>query len=480
MKRGIEPSDPVRLDKAEDTRWTPRQRLALSVVVLASSLLAIDLTVVAVALPTIGADFATSSLATLEWVMVGYALMFGSLVQPAGALSDRIGGRRMFLTGMTLLVAASIGCAVSPNIWTLLGFRAGQGLAAAVMFATMIPLLARTFDQAQRPMAIAIWTAVTSIAGIMGPLVGGGLVEAGGWRWMFWINIPLGAAALALAARVLAPDPPPAKGTRFDWVGAALLAVSVGSLTYAFTLAHTRAWLDPAVLATLAVAVTGIAIFRAWIGTRPAPVLDKALLRNPPFVGVAMLAVVNRVATFGATIYFMLYLHDGHGYSALQAATLLVPLGIAGIAGAIAGGKIQSRVRSWLVLAVGNGLLAVAAAILVWQIYAMQNPLWLIPTLAVWGFGNSLANVPIMKIATESVPAEQVGMATGLINSFFPLGGSLGAVVLGLVFNAVGSGERSGVSLERLGHGTAAVYAVVAVCCVAGVAVAATLVRARP
>ncbi|WP_158436260.1 MFS transporter [Nocardia nova] len=457
-----------------------RQRLALSVVVLASSLLAVDLTVVTIALPTIGADFASNDLATLEWIMVAYALLFGSLVQPAGALSDRIGGRRMFLIGMTMLVAGSIGCALSPNIWVLLGFRGFQGLSAAIMFATMIPLLARSFDRSQRPMAIAIWTATSSIAGILGPMVGGGLVELGGWRWLFWINVPLGVAAAALAARVLEPDPPPERGTRFDWGGAILLAISVASLSYTFTLAHTRSWTDPAVLATIAVAVLGFAAFRTWIGARSAPVLDTALLRNPPFVGVALLAIINRVATFGSTIYFMLYLHDGRGYTAFESAILLVPLGIAGMAGAILGGRIQGRVPSWLVLVAGNGVLACTAAVYVWQLSELHDPLWLMPALAAWGFGNSLANVPIMKIATESVPATQVGMATGLVNSFFPLGGSLGTVVLGVVFDSVASDHVGGASPEDLGDAAGAVYVVVALCCLVGVIIAATLARSRP
>lgn len=439
-------------------RYTPAERLTLTVVVLASALMGIDMLIVTVALPQIGTDLPGASLTGLQWVVVGYALAFGALIQPAGSLSDRIGSKRMFIGGMAAFTLASLACGLAPDMLSLNAFRIVKGAAAAVMFANAMPLLAKTFAGPRRAMAIAVWAAVVGIASIASPVVGGMLVDAAGWRWMFLINVPLGIASIAISVKALAPDArSTADRTPFDWPGAVAIAAGLLCLNYGITRAQDDGWGHPVVLLLLG----GFAVLAAVFAIRETrtrfPVLDLRLLGDRTFLGVSLLAILNRIGTAGATVYIMIYLQIGHGLSPFQTGLLLLPLGVAALSGSIWAGRLQARIAPRHVLTLGFALLAVAAALIGWQSAAVHEPGWLIPATLVWGLGNALANTPLMNVATNAVPIERVGMATGLINSFYPIGASLGTVLLGNVFTA-----RVGPSLDAMGGAVGVIYGLVA------------------
>lgn len=466
--------------------YTTAERLILTVVVLASTLMAIDMLIVTVALPQIGNDLPGATLGSLQWVVVGYAVAFGALIQPAGSLNDRIGTKRMFIGGMALFTTASLACGLAPTGAALVTFRLIKGAAAATMFAAVMPILARTFDEQRRAMAIAIWSAAVGLTSIASPTLGGLLVDAAGWRSMFLINVPLGVVSVLISLRVLPSDherePPPG---RYDWPGAVLLAGSLGALNYGLTLAQDDGWTAPRVLAWLAGAAAAGALLVARALRIPRPVLDIRLLGQRTFLGVSLLAILNRVGTSGATVYIMLYLQSGHGLTPAQTGLLILPLGVCALVGSIVAGALQSRIAPRTVLAIGFALLAASAVVIAWQAAEVLNPWWFIPSTMVWGFGNSLANTPLMNVATNAAPQDQVGMATGLINSFYPIGASLGTVLLGAIYTAEVNGAPAaagpGSLLAAMGDALGLIYLAVAGACVVSVVIAWGLLdRARP
>ncbi|MEZ2188447.1 MFS transporter [Corynebacterium sp. CCM 9204] len=463
---------------AVKVRYTAPERWTLTVVVLASSLMVADMMIVAVGLPAIAEELTDATLSRMQWIIVAYSLAFGALIQPAGALSDRLGSKRMFMTGIVAFTVASAACGLAPSMSALIGFRAAQGISASVMFANAMPLMARCFDGERRTMAIAIWSGAVGISAVLSPVIGGLLVDAFSWRSMFLINLPLGVLTVVIAVRYLPMDHDRQRDSRpFDFTGAVLLAGALLALNYGVTRAQEDGWLHNTVLTLLGSSVVLLALFAARELRCSAPVLDLRLLTRPSFLGISLIAVINRFITGGAMVYFMLYLQEGHGYSPLQTGLLFFPLGACAMAGSIGAGKLQGRYPVNSVLAVGGVLIAVAAVVFVWQLTALHDPLWLIPATMVWGAGNALVNTPLMNVATSSVPIQQVGMATGLINSFFPIGASVGTVVLGTVFTGVLAEGPYTSQLEALGAATGRLYIVIFVMALLGAVVAWSLIR---
>lgn len=447
--------------------------MILAVVMLASALMVIDMMVVSVALPQIGSDLPGATLTGLQWIMVGYSLAFGALIQPAASLSDRLGSKRMFLAGMAFFTLASFACGLAPTMLALNGFRIVKGAAAAIMFANVMPLLAKTFVGQRRTMAIAMWAAVLGVCSTIAPVLGGVLVNYAGWRWMFFINVPLGIAALVVGFVSMSNDKMAIHHHRFDWLGALLLVVALVGVNLVLTWIQTDR-LHPLVVIVGAAALVFLAVF-VWRQLRvPVPVLDLGLLRDRTFLGVALLALLNRICIGGSVMYMMLYLQSGHHFTPLATGLLLVPLGIFALIGSIVAGKAQAIVPPRRVLSIGFWLLAASAALIAVQVVALQNPWWLLPAMGLWGFANSLANTPMMNVATNSVPLERVGMATGLVNSFYPIGVSLGTVMMGIIFTGLVDGAKP--SLESMGMALGLIYGAVAVLSGAGAVIASTLI----
>ena len=453
----------------------------------------LDLLVTTVAIPDISHTFSGSSLRQLEWVMVCYTLAFGASIQPAGALSDYIGSRRIFLVGLWIMLLTSLGCVLSPNIEVLLAFRFFQGIAAGTMFSAVLPLIARTFPLPQRRGAIALWTGFAAFASVIGPLIGGLAVQIGSWRAMFAINIPLVAFAIIIGARVLSsapasaspvlegkqsseggsdgmpttpvadsddhpdvktqdqpngvpqpgpsapgPDGPPRPSARgFDWWGAGLFAAAVAAVTYLLS-GLKSASADPGSLALWgAVSVVLVTLFLVRQVKARSPLLELRLFSRAEFSAICLTAIINRVATFGATIYLMIYLQQELDYSAFVAALFTLPIGIAGVVGARFAAR--TSLGPWSTIIVGSVSAVVGGTILLSTLWMQAvNAPTLLAGLFVWGLGGIMVNTPLMQLATTAVPPQRIGMATGFVNSLFPLGASLGAVLSGLAYSSNG------------------------------------------
>ncbi|GAA1103170.1 MFS transporter [Nocardiopsis metallicus] len=460
------------------TAASPSSAWTLAVLVIAAALMAVDLTIVAVALPQIGADLPGATLVGLQWVVVGYTLAFGTLVLPAASLGDRIGARTMFLWGVVVFTVASLLCGLAWDLTSLVAFRLVKGAAAAVVSANVMPLLSRAYDEDRRPMAIAVWTASLMAAATLAPVLGGFLVETAGWRSMFLVNLPIGTAALLVGVRVLSPDTRRARGAGFDWTGAVLVALVLLLVNLGLTAAQDGgSWWAAVWTGSAAAFALGYALHQRRTAL---PVLDLALFRIRSFLGVTVLAVLTRVGLIGGTVYFVLNLQDGHGLNPLETGLLILPVGVGTVVGALAAGKAQARFSAGSVMTFGFVFLTAGGAVFAWQAWNAHDPLWYLPTMALWGLANGAVNAPLMAVATAVVPAERVGMATGVVNSSFPLGAAVGTLGLGAAFTASLStvgGPGAAPALTALGQATGTVYAVIAAVCLLGVFVAAFLVR---
>ena len=442
------------------------QRLVMVAAIITTAMMTVDLTIVTVALPEISSDLPGNGITGLQWVVISYTVTFGALLQVAGSLTDSLGLRRMFLCGITGFTLASLACGLAPNLLFLNISRGLQGVAAAIMFANIIPLIARNFDDALRARAIGVWSAVIGVASVIAPVFGGFLIDIAGWRSLFLINLPIGILAFVLVTKVVQPGEmrdPRFSWSSFDLFGATIIVVALVALNLALAYAQgSGGWSSPATLIAFAISVVGLALF--FIRERRActPIVDLEILRRPTFVGVSLLALINRVGTVGATVYLVILLQDGYSYSALEVGLLLIPMGAVTLVASLWAGNIQSRIEPRFVLGIGFLILAASSAVLAWQFSAHHDPRALVPATMMWGLGNALANTPIMNVTTTSVPPERVGMATGMVNSFFPIGAGLGTAILGTTFASNAGTDPDAFSFDDLADANAVNYLVVA------------------
>src|SRR5262249_42481262 len=266
----------------------------------------LDVTAGNVAVPSIQRDFGTG-IAGLSWVIDGYTLAFASALLLAGGLGDRLGARRVFASGLGLFTVASLLCGVAPPVGLLIGARMLQGLGAALFMPSSLALLARAYpDPRKRAHAIGIWSALTSIAGGSGPLVGGILTSTLGWRSIFLVNLPLGIAGLLLTARFVRPAP--ATGARtLDLPAQLMAALSLGAVTWALVERAERGWGSPAVLGPLIAGLLGLLLF-VWMETAAAePMLPPRLFRHRTFAATSAGALLYATAFFGGLLVLSLY-----------------------------------------------------------------------------------------------------------------------------------------------------------------------------
>ncbi|MFC5056957.1 MFS transporter [Saccharothrix xinjiangensis] len=398
-------------------------------------ILVIDLTIVSVGLPAIQRDLG-GSLASLQWVVISYAVAFGALMQPIGSLSDRLGRREMFLAGIAVFTLASLACGLAPTSLFLDIARALQGVGGAMLFANALPLIAQDYEGQRRNMAIAKWSTMLGACGAAAPLVGGVLVDVADWRWMFLINVPIGALGFALAwFKLPKVDRVPPTGP-IDWFGVVLFTGSLAVINLAVTRGEEQGWGSPTTLAQIAGGVVLLVVFLLVERRASAPIMRLELFRIPSFVGAVLLSFLSRALTLGTAIYFVLYLQAALGLSALESGLALLPIYLAALPGGMGAGKLQARFAAGHIIAVGFGMLAVSAALFSWLIQPGGDVWPLIAPMILWGLGSGLSTTPLMGVAVNVVPLERAGMASGMANSLFPIGTAVGTAAFGLAFKA--------------------------------------------
>jgi EmrB/QacA subfamily drug resistance transporter len=413
--------------------WT---LLAVSV---ATFMLLLDITVVNTALPSIAKDLG-ATFNDLQWIVDAYTLALAAVVLTAGSLADRLGRRAVFAVGLGLFSLASLAAGLAPDALVLNVSRGVQGIGGAAMFAVSLALVGQEFAAGrERATAVGIYGATLGISVAIGPLVGGVITSALGWRWVFFLNVPVGAAAIAVTLAKVR-ESRDATATRVDWLGLATLSGALFMLVLALLRGNDDGWGSPLILGLLGAGAALLAGF-AVIERRVAePMLPLGLFRSRAFTGVQLAAFAISSSLFALFLYFTLYLQDYLGYSPLQAGLRYLPLTLATLVVAPIGGALLGRVQARVLMAIG--LLGVGAGLLLNSgLHASTGWTALVPGFVLAGIGAGLLNPVVADVALSVVPKESSGMASGINDTFRQVGVAVGVAAWGAIFLARASGK---------------------------------------
>ncbi|HEU5031467.1 MAG TPA: MFS transporter [Spirillospora sp.] len=404
-------------------RWTP-----LAAVCLGSFMFIVDTTIVAVALPSVARGLHTS-LPGLQWVANIYTLVLAVLMLPAGSLADRYGHRATYIAGLVIFAAASAGCALAPDAATLIAARAVQGIGGAALAVTAFSLLGAVYQGPALGTAMGVWGAVSGLGGAAGPMLGGALTAALGWRAIFLVNLPVTLLTLVLTVKAIGRGERAARPAPLDPAGMALFAVCAGALTAALTRAGTDGWGSPPVLAGLAAALAALAAFVALELRRRHPMLDLRLFRDAAF-SVVMICVLASSAAFACLIYTSIWLQSAVGLGPVRAGLALMPMALTTFAVSTASGR---RVSPRTAVTAGLLLSGVGCALQA-HLDGGSGASAITLGLVVTGAGVGLM-IPAMGAAVmTAAPPERRGMAAGAMTTFRQLGQTLGVAALGVLF----------------------------------------------
>ncbi|MFD7643111.1 MFS transporter [Kitasatospora sp. NPDC059795] len=396
----------------------------------------LDNLVVTTALPAIRADLG-GGLADLEWTVSAYTLTFAVLLMLGAALGDRFGRRRMFLIGLTVFTSGSAAAALAPNIGTLIAARAVQGAGAAITMPLTLTLLAAAVPAARRGAAIGIWSAVGGLAVATGPLIGGSLTEHFSWQWIFWVNVPVGAALLPIARARLAESR--GENPRLDVPGTLLVSAGLFGIVLGLVRGTPDGWTDPLVLTSL---IGGALLLLAFVEYElrwaQRPMLPMRLFRNRAFSAVNSASLLMYLGMFGSIFLISQWFQGVGGYTAEQAGLRMLPWTGMPLLVAPLAGLLTDRIGGRPLVVAGLALQALGLAGYALLIDHSAGYGQQVPILMVCGIGMSLYFAPTANLVLASVrPAEQ-GIASGANNAMREVGGALGVAVLSAVFSAQG------------------------------------------
>ncbi len=435
-----------------------RKWLPLTAVCLGAFMLLVDVTIVTVALPDMASGMHTG-FASLQWVMDVYALALAALLLGAGSLADRFGRRAVYLGGLGLFATSSLACGLASGPGALIAFRAVQGVGAAAMFATTMALLSHAYQGRDRGIAFGVWGAVNGAAAAAGPIIGGLLTEHFGWRWIFFINLPVCALAVYVTLKAVAESRAP-RTRSLDLPGTASFTTGAAVVTYALIRAGEHGWTAPSTIALFGLGAAAFAVF-VLVELRSAhPMLDLSLFRDRTFAGVMAAALLLSGAAFSYLMYVSLWLQSAEGMSPVGAGLVLVPLSLAAFLVSAAAGRLLHGAPARL--SIGGGLLLIGAGALLqaWMLDAGDGWQALVPGLLVTGAGVGAAIPALAASVMGSVAPARAGMAGGALNTARQLGMAFGVAVLGALFHAgladglAGSGQARGTA-EALASGGA-------------------------
>ncbi|MBS1863513.1 MAG: MFS transporter [Actinobacteria bacterium] len=421
-----------------------RKWWTLLAVTTATFMLLLDITVVNVALPSIRSSL-HASFDDLQWVVDAYSLTLAALVLTAGSLADRFGRRRVFEIGLGIFSTASLLCALAPDPTFLNLARALQGVGGAIMFAVSLALVAQEFPAGrERGTAMGIYGASIGVAVAVGPLVGGALTDGLGWESIFYINVPIGIAAIAISRLRLRETRDPAAGP-VDWPGVATFSAALFTLVLALVRGNDEGWGSPLIVGLFAAAGVLMAAFLAIESRRAAPMLPLGLFRRPAFTGVQVAAFAVSASIFALFLYVTLYLQNYLGYSPLQAGIRYLPITIVSFFFAPLAGALLSRIPARLML--GGSLATIGVGLLLMTgIEAGDGWTAMLGGLVVVGAGVGFLNPVVADVALSVVPKERSGMAAGINDTFRQVGVAVGVAVWGAIFIGRGATKVSEVA----------------------------------
>ena len=381
-----------------------RRYLVLAICCMSLFIVGIDSTIVNVALPDIGRDF-HAPVSGLQWTIDAYTLVLAALLMLSGSTADRLGRRRVFQIGLALFTIGSLLCSLAPGLGWLVAFRMVQAVGGSMLNPVAMSIITNTFTQpSDRARAIGVWGGVFGLSMAMGPVVGGALVDSVGWRGVFWVNIPVGIAAILLTA-LFVPESKAARARRPDPIGQVLIIAMLGSLTYGIIEGPSYGWGSARILAFFAVTVIAVIAFLFYEPRREDPLIDIRFFRSLPFSGATLTAVSATSALGGFLFLITLYLQDVRGYRPLFAGLFLLPMAAAMAVGALTTlSSSTGYVLAWVALA---------------------------------GLGLGLVMPSAMGVALGALSAERSGAGSALITAMRQVGSTIGVAILGTVISNI-------------------------------------------
>jgi EmrB/QacA subfamily drug resistance transporter len=427
----------------------------LAVVSVAAFMLMLDITVVNVALPDIRRGLG-ASFSDLQWVLDAYALTLAIFLLTAGSLGDVYGRRRVFIAGFAGFTIASLAAGLAQTALQLNLARAAEGIGGAVLYAVGPALIGQEFRGRQRGMAFGIFGGVSGLAIAAGPLVGGALTDSAGWRWIFLVNVPIGAAAMVLAWWRVRDSRNP-KATGADWPGLATFSLTLGMLVFALIRGGTLGWHSPLILGLFAGAAAGLAGFVLIERARGQDAMfDLSLLRNVTFNGVSAAAFLGAAAVLPVIFFELSYVQNVRGFTPLVTGERFLPLTLTLFVTAAAAGALMGRVPPRLLL--GGSLLLIAVGIVLFAGVSDRDP-WtaLIPSMIVTGAGMGVSNVVRSATAIGVAEPARAGMTSGINETFQQVGVAVGIAALGSFFESRVVAAFAPAAAGSLGAATTAV-----------------------
>jgi EmrB/QacA subfamily drug resistance transporter len=411
-----------------------RRAAIVGVCCLTVFIIAIDTTVVNLALPLIGRGL-HAPVAGLQWTIAAYSVTTASLMLTSGAIGDRFGRRAVLQAGLAVFVVSSAGCSLAPSVGFLIAFRALQGAGGSALTPMAMGVITATLsDSTARARAMGIWSGTFGAGMAVGPVLGGVLADAWGWRSVFWINIPVGLIAMLLAG-LLIPGDRAAQPRRTDSVGQVLVIMFLACLVYGIIEGPSAGWLSPLIVGMFVASAVALVLFVGWEQRRAEPLIDLRVFRSVPFSGALVITLCAFTGLGGFLFMTSLYLQDVHGLTAWQAGLRLLPVAAATAAAGPFAGRVMARHGARAPLAVAGT--ALTTSFLLLALAPGGAPAALLGgAYALFGVGYGAVNTVIADAAVAGMPRAQAGVAGGMTSAARQAGTSLGASVAGTILAA--------------------------------------------
>ncbi|HEX2424642.1 MAG TPA: MFS transporter [Actinomycetota bacterium] len=391
----------------------------------------LDNTVVNVALPTIRLDL-SAGISQLQWIVDGYVLAFASLLLTGGILGDRYGRKKMFVSGLVVFTLASLGCGLSNSTSLLIGFRAIQGVGAALLMPGTLSIITVTFPPQERARAIGLWAGMSGLALALGPTIGGLMVEHLGWQSVFFLNVPIGAIAFLVAVRTVRESTSEVE-RRLDIPGLLLGTSALFFLTYGLIEANARGWSDAQIVGSFILAAALGAAFLRWEMRNPHAMMPLRFFRIPAFSAGNAVAFSVSLGMFAMFFFFSIYLQSIQGYSPFEAGYRFLPMTLAIIVTAPNAGKFAQRHGSRIPMTYGLVLAGSALLLLGLTTHIDTSYLYLLPIFTVMGHGIGATMAPMTAAVMNAVGPQRAGLGSAMTNTSREVGGVLGIAVLGAI-----------------------------------------------
>ncbi|GAA1710084.1 MFS transporter [Kribbella sp. NPDC056951] len=427
-----------------------RRLLVLGICCSSLFIVGLDSTIVNLALPAIRSELG-ASVTELQWTIDAYTLVLASLLMVSGSTADRVGRRRTFQAGLVLFGIGSLLCGVAPTVELLIVFRMLQAIGGSMLNPVAMSIITNTFtDPRERAQAIGVWGGVVGLSMAVGPVVGGALVDTVGWRFIFWMNVPVTLLAVVLAA-LFVPESRSLVPRRIDPVGQVLVVLLLGGLIYAIIEGRAAGWTSPLILGCFGLAVVALVTLVLYEQRREQPLLEPRFFRSAPFSGATLIAVAGFAALSGFLFLNSLYLQSVRGYSALHAGLLTLPMAAMTVVFAPISGWLVGHRGPRLPLVVAGTMLA-ASGLILSRLTGSTTVVVLAIGYLVFGIGFGMLNAPITNAAVSGMPRAQAGVAAAVASTSRQVGASLGVAIAGTVLSArlVGPLESGFVPAARL------------------------------